>query len=269
MREFMIRTSHRPRPLPAGRWTMTQRWNDTLFAHWPVSPAAAAALLPAGLQPDLFNGSAWLGVIPHRMDRIKLHGVPPIPGARGFLKLALRLCVREDHRGEQGIYYLSVEASNLAAVCAARIWSGQPYHWAEMRLEQRTEKEFEFFSRRLIAHPALAFKARYRGLGPSRKLIESRPGSLEYFLTERYSVYSKSRSGQTVRAGLHTVAAPLEDAEAQIEQNDLPAALGIELGDAQPVLYYARRMAVYIWPEALVQPTLAARRGPVSVAPAR
>ncbi len=269
MREYMVRTSHRPRPLPAGRWAMSQRWNDTLFAHWPVSVTDVARLLPDGLQPDIFQGSAWLGIIPHRMDRIKVRGVPAIPGARGFLKLAVRLCVREKHRGEPGIYCLSTETSNLLAVLTARIFCGQPYHWAEMRLEQRTEREFEFYSRRMMASPAAVFKARYRGLGPSRRLLESRPGSLEYFLNERYSVYSLDRSGRTVRAGLHSVVSPLEDAEAQIDQNDLPAALGIQLGDVEPVLYYARRMAAYVWPGELVQPSLATRRGPVAVAPAR
>jgi uncharacterized protein YqjF (DUF2071 family) len=269
MREFLIRTSHRPRPLPAGRWAMTQRWNDTLFAHWPISASDAARLLPAGLQPDIFQNSAWLTVIPHRMDRIKVRGIPPIPGARGFLKLCVRLCVREEHRNDPGVYFLSSETSNLLAVCAARIFRGQPYHWAEMRLEQRTEREFEFYSRRMIASPAVVFKARYRGLGPSRRLLENRPGSLEYFLNERHTMYALSRAGQTVRAGLHAVVSPLEDAEAQIEQNDLPAALGIPFGDSEPVLHYARRMAVYVWPGELVQAAVARRRGPVAVAPAR
>ena len=61
MREYLIRTSHRPRPLPPGRWRMTQRWNDLLFAHWPVAAAAIGALLPEGLEVDTFQGSAWLG----------------------------------------------------------------------------------------------------------------------------------------------------------------------------------------------------------------
>lgn len=269
MREFLIRTSHRPRPLPAGRWAMSQRWNDTLFAHWPVSPTVAAQLLPAGLQLDLFQGSAWLTVLPHRMDRIKVRGIPSIPGARGFLKLAARLCVREEHRADPGVYFLSTETSNLLAVLSARLLCGQPYHWAEMRIEQRTEREFEFYSRRMISRQPVVFKARYRGLGLSRKLVESRAGSLEYFLNERHILYALDRSGQTVRAGLHSVVSPLEDAEALIEQNDLPRALGIPFGDTEPVLHYARRMAVYVWPGELVQPALATRRGPVAVAPAR
>ena len=66
MQEYLFRTSHRPRPLPSGRWLMTQRWNDLLFAHWPVPAQQISALLPEGLQADTFQGSAWLGVVPRQ-----------------------------------------------------------------------------------------------------------------------------------------------------------------------------------------------------------
>ena len=82
MREIRVRTSFRPRPLPSGRWVMTQRWNDLLFAHWPVPAAHSLPAAPTGLQVDTFQGSAWLGVVPFWMDRIKVRGVPPIPGAQ-------------------------------------------------------------------------------------------------------------------------------------------------------------------------------------------
>ncbi|HEU5458488.1 MAG TPA: DUF2071 domain-containing protein, partial [Terracidiphilus sp.] len=74
MREIKVRTSERPRPLPPGRWAMTQRWNDLLFAHWRVPAAQVASLLPDGLQVDTYQGSAWLGVVPFSMDRIKFRG---------------------------------------------------------------------------------------------------------------------------------------------------------------------------------------------------
>ena len=84
MREYLIRTSHSPRPLPSGRWQITQRWNDLLFAHWPVPAESLAALLPEGLEPDTFQGSAWLGVVPFWLDRIKVRGIPGIPGMPGM-----------------------------------------------------------------------------------------------------------------------------------------------------------------------------------------
>jgi hypothetical protein len=111
------------------------------------------------------------------------------------------------------------------------------------------------------------FKARYRGLGPTRKLAESRSGTLEYFLTERYYLFAHNRSGELVRAGVHHVPWPLEDAEAEIERNDLAEAIGIQLPDQQPVLHYSRRLAVYLWPAELVRPAVSPRRAPVAVTP--
>jgi hypothetical protein len=90
MQEYPVRTSRKPRPLPTGHWQMTQRWNDLLFAHWPVAASSIDPLLPEGLQADTFQGSAWLGVVPFWLDRIKVRGVPSIPGMGGFPDLNVR-----------------------------------------------------------------------------------------------------------------------------------------------------------------------------------
>ncbi len=257
MQKFLIRTPHRPRPLPSGPWRMSQRWNDLLFAHWPVAAAAIAPLLPEGLETDTFQGSAWLGVVPFWLDRIKVRGVPPIPGARSFPDLNLRTYVRDQQTGTPGVYFFSLDASNLLAVAAAHAFFHLPCHWAEMRLEQRSEREFSFYSRWRFTSKPVIFKARYRGLGPERKLAEGRAGTLEYFLMERSCLFTRNLNGQAERANLHHVPWPLEEAEAEIERNDLAASIGIQLPDQEPVLHYSRRLAIYIWPAELVRPVLA------------
>lgn len=270
MREFMIRTSQRPRPLPAGRWNAAQRWSDVLYAHWPVAAASVESMIPAGLKPDLFNGAAWLGIVPHRAEGLRRRGLPQIIGTGHSLRLGLRLCVREERGGERGICFLSMEASNLMTVAVARLLSGWPYHWAEMRLEQLNDRDYAIYSRRMFGSPSVIFKARYRSLGMSRRLVETRPGSLEAFLAERNFFYCRNRAGETVRSSFHCVASPLEEAEALIEQNDLTAALGITLLGKEPVLHYGRRLAVYLWPAQPLVPALALQpQGPISVAPAR
>ena len=267
MREIRVRTSYKPRPLPSGRWVMTQRWNDLLFAHWPVPSAHLAPLLPRGLQVDTFQGSAWLGVVPFWMDRIKVRGVPPVPGARSFPELNVRTYVRDQESGSGGVYFFSLDASNLLAVAAGRMLYHLPYHWAEMRLEQRSEREFVFESRRRFQGRPVEFQARYRGLGPTRRLAESRSGTLEYFLTERYCLFTANRAGQSVRANVHHVPWPLEDAEADIERNDLAMAIGVPLPNEKPVLHYSRRLAVYIWPAELVRPAIGRRQVPAPAVP--
>jgi hypothetical protein len=167
----------------------------------------------------------------------------------------LRTYVRDQQNGTPGVFFFSLDASNLLAVAAAHAFYHLPSHWAEMRLEQRSEREFSFYSRRRFSSKPVIFKARYRGLGPDRKLA----GTLEYFLMERTCLFTRNRAGQAVRAILHYVPWPLEEAEAEIERNDLAASIGIQLPDQEPVLHYSRRLAVYVWPAELVRPALVGR----------
>jgi uncharacterized protein len=264
MQEYQVRTSHKPRPVPTGRWAMTQRWNDLLYAHWPVETAAVAVRLPEGLEVDTFEGTAWLGIAPFWMDRIKVRRGLTMPGLLSFPALNLRTYVRDRYTGTQGIYFFSLDASSLLAVGVARTLYQLPCNWAEMRLEPRAEREFSFYSRRRLSSRPVVFRARYRGLGPTRKLAENRAGTLENFLTERYCLFSRNRAGQAVRANLHPVPWPLEEAEAEIEENSLAAVIGIRLPDREPVLHYSRRLAIYIWPKERVRPLLAGL--PVTVA---
>jgi len=267
MREFQVRTSHRPRPLPVGRWVMAQRWNDLLYAHWPLPPAALTPLLPEGLQVDTCQGSAWLGLLPFWMDRIKFRGLPRIPGAGRAPELNLRTYVRDPQTGSPGVYFLSVDTSNLLSVAFARTLYRLPSHWADMLIEQRSEREFFFSSRRRFSADPAIFAARYRGLGPTRRLAENRPGSLEYFLTERYCLFTHDHDGHPMRADIHNVPAPLEEAEADIERNDLASAVGIHLPNDPPVLHYSRRLAVYVWQLQRTRPLRAGQSIPAAVVP--
>jgi len=267
MREIKVRTSQRPRPLPPGRWAMTQRWNDLLFAHWRTRPSQIAALLPEGLHLDTFEGSAWIGVVPFWMDRIKVRGLPPILGTGSLPELNLRTYVRDHRTGTPGVYFFSLDCANPLAAMAARSFYHLPYYWAEMRIEAITERGFTFFSRRRFSRSPVLFKASYRGLGPTHKLAENRPGTIEYFLTERYCLFSQNSAGELVRANVHHVPWPLEEAAADIEHNDLPATIGVSVENQQPVLHYSRRLAVYVWPPELAAPARRRQRIPAQAMP--
>jgi uncharacterized protein YqjF (DUF2071 family) len=240
---------------------MSQRWNDLLFAHWPMPVSEIDALLPEDLEADVFQGSAWLGVVPFWMDKIQLRGLPPIPGAREFPELNLRTYVRDRHTGTPGVYFLSLDAGNLLAVMVARSVFHLPYFWAQMsikplKVQAGGEREFSFYSRRLLSGKQVKFVARYRGLGPTRKLVQSRAGTIEYFLTERYCLFTTDPLGRLLRANIHHVPWPLEDAEADIEQNDLPWQFGLRLPNTKPLLHYSRHLAVYVWSAELVRGAL-------------
>ena len=51
-------------PLPGAPWVMRMRWSELLFAHWAVEPEVLRPFIPAGLELELFEGRAWIGLVP-------------------------------------------------------------------------------------------------------------------------------------------------------------------------------------------------------------
>jgi uncharacterized protein len=245
--EVLSVVHHRPYALPKRPWTMMQRWNDLLFAHWPIPAAKLEPLLPGGLQVDTFDQSAWVGVVPFWMDRIRVRGMPRIPGASRFPELNLRTYVRERNTNRAGVYFFCLEASNPLAVIFAKAFFHLPYHWARLSIRMRGERQFTYQSERLLSPQPVRFRAHYRGLGKVHSVDQSRPGTIEHFLTERYCLFTANRTGQLLRGEIHHMPWPLEAAEAEIEWNDLPGIYGIELPSTAPLLHYSRELVVYLW----------------------
>ncbi|MDJ0353222.1 DUF2071 domain-containing protein [Pseudarthrobacter sp. PH31-O2] len=107
---------------------MDQRWLDAVFLHWRIPAAAAAPFMPAGVVPDVFDGSAWVGLIGFRMQGAGLGSGPGIPYFGSFNEINVRLYSREPD-GTRGVVFLSLDATRLAVVLAARA-AGIPYVWS-------------------------------------------------------------------------------------------------------------------------------------------
>jgi uncharacterized protein YqjF (DUF2071 family) len=81
---------------------------------------------------------------------------------------------------------------------------------------------------------------------------EARPGSLEYFLTERYCLYNVDDEFKTYRLEIHHPPWDLQVAEADITLNTMADAAGIRLPSMAPLVHYSRRQDVVAWaPERL------------------
>ncbi|HET8652023.1 MAG TPA: DUF2071 domain-containing protein [Gaiellaceae bacterium] len=234
-------TAHRPWPLPDEPWIMGQTWDDLLFAHWRAPADALHRHLPAGLELDLFQDEAWLGITPFRVTGLRARGLPPVPFLSSFLELNTRTYVTDGEKS--GIWFFSLDASSELAVLAARHGYKLPYFRADIRAEP-TGGGIAYAARRRDPRGAPAsFRARYR---PSEDVLDADPASLVWFLTERYCLYAVE-DGRLKRAEIHHEPWPLWPAEAEIEENTMPPR-DVALIDDAPLLHYSARQDVVIWP---------------------
>ncbi len=233
-------TGHRPWPMPAAPWIMTQTWHDLLFAHWAVDQEDLAALLPAPCELDLFDGRAWLGIVAFEMTNVAPRLAPALPWMSAFPEINVRTYVRVS--GNPGVYFFSLDAANPLAVWIARSVFHLPYYSASIDVRRSGEDTIDYSSRRRRGHAA--FHASYGPTGPATQPLE---GSLEYFLTERYCLYTVEGAKRAYRVDIQHPRWPLQPAAAEIRQNTLAQASGIRLPAARPLLHFARRQDVVNW----------------------
>jgi uncharacterized protein len=238
-------TAHRPWPMPSGAWVMTQTWNDLLFAHWPVDARRLRELIPGAFELELFDGQAWLGIVPFHMTNVAPRFVPALPWLSAFPELNVRTYVRV---GDQpGVYFFSLDAGNPVASGAARTLLNLPYHTAAMAVTPR-DGAIHYRSRRESV-PAAEFEGIYRGHGDPRP---PQPGTLDSFLTERYCLYAVNHRHVAYRLEIHHPPWALESAAAQIASNTMAEAAGIELPSIAPLLHFVKRQDMVCWtPEIL------------------
>ena len=229
-------TDHRPWPLPQGSWLLGQTWDDLLFAHWRVDASKLRPLLPARLELEEHDGSAWLGITPFGVSGLRLRGTPPVPRLSEFLELNVRTYVT--HGDRPGIWFFSLDASSRAAVEAARFVYHLPYFHA--RIDCRRDGDARVYDSARLGADGTVFSARYR---PSGDAATAEPGSLEHFLVERYCLYSERR-GRLERAEIHHRPWQISAAEAEIELNTMAP---VELPDDAPLLHFSARQDVVVW----------------------
>lgn len=214
-----------------GRASASQRWSHLIFLHWRVDGALVAPLLPAGLVPDEYDGSSWVGLIPFVLDRATILGSPPIPYVGAFVEVNVRLYAVDAH-GRRGVVFVSLEASRLAAVLAARALFSLPYVWSRTRLAVESG-QYRYSSRRhgnAGAHSEIVAR-------PGRALVVADPAA--DFLTARCALFTSIR-GRTVHLRNHHEPWQLYRADLLSIDDTLLAAAGFAgLADRAPdsVLY--------------------------------
>jgi len=235
--------AHRPWPLPDGPWIMAQRWNDLLFAHWPVSVDVIRPLVPSELTLDRYGGTAWLSVTPFLLDNLHARGLPALPWGSEFFELNVRTYVTVGGKG--GVFFFSLDASSALAVAGARTLFNLPYFQADMRATTRPDGTIDYESKRKDTSSGIAVFS--GSFAPAGEVLLSKPGSLEHWLTERYCLYTVSVDGTVHRTEIHHRQWPLQPARAEIRVNTMASAAGVVLPDVAPRLSFCKSLDVVIW----------------------
>lgn len=180
------------REKPADSPVMFQCWSQLLFLHWKVPAEVIQARLPAGLHVDQYEGTCYLGLVPFLMEKVRPRFLPCAPWLSNFLELNVRTYVFDDD-GQPGVWFFSLDCNQPVAVELARRFFHLPYQHAVM-----SRNGTRYHCRRKDREETATFD--YAVEGPFQTAT---PGSLEFFLLERYLLFSASPAGNLHTGRVH------------------------------------------------------------------
>ncbi|HEV2809248.1 MAG TPA: DUF2071 domain-containing protein [Acidimicrobiales bacterium] len=215
------------------RWpSVAQSWRHVSFLHWSYSPDVVAALLPAGLEPDQWEGRAWVGLTPFLVEGFRLPPLPSLPYFSRFPETNLRTYVRGPG-GVDGIWFFSLDADSAVTVVTALAGTGVPYRWSAMGLES--------------GHTVTYTARRRQPHGPARHRIVVRPGpprsvaevsDRDHFLTGRWRAYT-TFAGVLATVPVEHQRWQLHDADVVALDEDVLAAAGLPTPSGPPLVSYS------------------------------
>jgi uncharacterized protein len=221
---------------------MAQKWHDLLFAHWAVAPEVMRRLVPTKLELDTFHGHAWIGIVPFTMSGVRLRGTPELPWLSTFPELNVRTYVTAG--GKSGVWFFSLDAASFVAVEIARRWFHLPYFHARMN-SRATSQGTEYLSLRDDRRGGSEqLQASYSGKG---SWFEAKPGTLAYFLTERYCLYAQKPSGELLRGEIHHAPWKLQEAYGSFDTNTMAENLGIQTSGPPATLHFSKLQEMIAW----------------------
>lgn len=210
------------------------RWLDLAFLHWEADPDDLRARLPPGLELDLHDGRAWLGIVPFRMEGIAFSPLPPLPFASAFPECNVRTYVR--HGDRAGVWFFSLDIPHGPAVWAARTFFHLPYFKARLAVKKDADAIHYRDERN-----GQVFDATYRAAEP----VDPSPGSFADWSTERYCFFSADKRDRLYRGDVRHHRWPLQTAEVTIHENSLLAPF--QTGPAHPQALFSESLDVEGW----------------------
>ncbi len=239
--QILGQTGHRPWPLPSEAWTLKMQWHDLAFIHWPVDASLLRPLVPAALELDEFDGTAWLGVVPFRMTGVRPRLTPALPKVSSFPEINVRTYVKAG--GKAGVWFFSLDVTSKLAVFIARKFFHLAYFQAQMEMNFEADR-IHYSSSRLAPDYPGAIDCSYRPVGD---VYRAASASIDEWLTERYCLYSADKRGRVYRGDIHHTPWPLQPAEVKIRSSTMGQHFGLDPNGTEPLVHFARYLEVVAW----------------------
>lgn len=229
-------------PQPDDTLVMHQEWHDLLFLHWEIEADLLASTIPEGLHLDTYEGRAFLGVVPFYMKNVRPRYCPAVGSISNFLEMNLRTYVYDD-KGQPGVWFYSLDANQKLAVGVARRLFHLPYQHSDMEAHKGEDGWIDYRTQRHWTQVRSRFL--YRGRGqPS----PAEPGTLDFFLAERYLLFTQIR-GNIWKGQVHHTPYPIQPAEVESYDDNLFLLNGFRPTDRQPdYAHYSPGVKVDVYP---------------------
>ncbi len=246
---------------------MRQTWRDLTFLHWPMEADVIRPFIPGGLQLDLHDGVAWVGLVPFVIDDLTLPKAPAVPWLSSFAETNVRTYV-VDQNGMRGVWFFSLDAARLLAVIGARAAYALPYFWARMSVTCDGNR-VQYSSRRHCS------KLGRCDIEVNIGEAITQPSGLDTFLTARFRLYA-GRGERIFTADVEHPPWKLQRATVVKLEQDLIQAAGLPAVQSQPLAHFGGRVNVLVGrlaplpaaepllgsPTTLSMPDEGVRRGP-------
>lgn len=222
-------------PPDAGPATLlTMRWTDLTYLHWDVAPDAVAPLLPPGLEPDIIDGRAWVGLVPFRMAGIRLGTQRlPLPWST-FAETNVRTYVIGPDGG-RGVYFHSLDVPVLAPTVVARVGFRLPYCTSAMTISRRDDRIGYLAHRRWPAATGRDGAARSHVIVRVGDEVPAAEHSVrDVGLSARWALYTEAPRAGLLKVDVRHDAWRLYEAEVETLDDELVGVAGYHLDGAAP-----------------------------------
>lgn len=208
-------------PRSVARPLLRQSWRQVAFLHWTVDAAVAARMLPSGVEPDLFGGRTFVGIVALRMRSSAPIARLRLPWLGTFGQVNVRL-YSVDREGRRGVVFLRLDAGRLLPALTGRSALRLPYAWSRTLVQSDEDQRVYLVE---------AHSGRVRDELVVRVGRRHHPNRLERFLLDRWGVHAQLRGRTSYLPVEHGpwpvhMAEPVRQSTALLEAAGLPSVSG-------------------------------------------